>query len=66
MLREPGPNREELLPILSRLIFWPLFLAELLNRYHGAHAESKRSFALAPKMASNPNNIGRASCREIV
>ena len=33
----------------------PLFLAELLNWYHGAHAESERCFVLAPKVASDPN-----------
>ena len=46
---------ESCCPLLSYLIFRPLFLAELLNRYHNAHAESERHFALALKVASDPN-----------
>ena len=42
-------------PLLSCLIFWPLFLAKLSNRYHSAHAKSEGCFTLAPKVTPDPN-----------
>ena len=55
MLRESGPNPEELLPtaLLSDLL--ATLLAKLFNRYHSAHAEPEGCFTLAPKVAPNPN-----------
>ena len=42
-------------PLLSCLIFEPLFLAKLSNRYHGAHAESEGCFTLASKVNPDPD-----------
>ena len=50
MLRESGPNSESCYPLLSCLIFRPLF-----NGYHNAHTEAEGRFILAPKVAPNPN-----------
>ena len=55
MSRELGLNLEELLPTVLLSDLLAIVLAELLNWYHSAHAKPERCFALAPKMASNPN-----------
>ena len=42
-------------PLLSCLIFRPLFLAKLSNWYHGAHTKSEGRFTLAPKVTPDPD-----------
>ena len=51
--------------MLSRLIFWPLFLEKLSNWYHSAHAEFEGRFTLAPKVTPDPDVQQLSATNEI-